>query len=215
MLVALIVIAVLVAVAAVVQLAIPRIAERRVRERLTAGGGSAEVSIAAVPATRLLRNSGDRLLVRGSGLEIGLAGGAAGAGRAGLSALDGFDEVDVELVDFRAGPFAIAAFVLERSAGQTYAMATRGTTTGAQLARMGGDLLRGLPGAGVVGAVAGGMPGVPLGQLEVSIEVQLELISEGGGLRVGAGSGSIGGYPAGPAATAIAAAVARRLEIVP
>ena len=214
MLIALIVLVALVVVAATLQLAIPRIAERRVRERLTAGGGSADVSIAAIPATRLLRNSGDRLLVRGSGLEIGLAGGAERPGPAGLTALDGFDEVDVELVDFRAGPFAIAAFVLERAAGETYAMATRGTTTGAELARMGGDLLRGLPGAGVVGAVAGGVRGVPLSQLEVSIEVQLELISEEGGLRVGTGSGSIGGYPAGPAATAIAAAVARRLEIV-
>ena len=212
MLVALIVLAAIVAVAAAAQLGIPRIAERRVRERLTIGGGSAEVSIAAVPATRLLRNSGDRLIVRGNGLEIGLTGGTE---RSGLSALDGFDEVDVELVDFRAGPFTIAAFVLERSAGQTYAMATRGSASGAELARMGGELLRGLPGAGVVGAVAGGMPGAPLGRLEVSIEVQLELISEAGGLRVGAGSGSIGGYPAGPAATAIAAAVARRLEIVP
>ena len=94
-------------------------------------------------------------------------------------------------------------------------MATRGATTGAELARLGGGLLRGLPGAGVVGAVAGGLPEVPMGGREVSIQVQLELISEDGRLRVGAGGGSIGGYPAGPAATAIAAAVARRLEIVP
>ena len=215
MLIALIVVLVAAAVAAALQLAIPRVAASRVRDRLTEGGGSAEVSIAALPATRLLGNSGDRLVVRGVGLDVGLASGGPEARPSGLAALDGFEDVDIELVDLRAGPFAIAAFVLRRSGGGTYAMATRGATTGAELARLGGGLLRGLPGAGVVGAVAGGLPEVPIGGREVSIQVQLELISEDGRLRVGAGGGSIGGYPAGPAATAIAAAVARRLEIVP
>jgi hypothetical protein len=45
--------------------------------------------------------------------------------------------------------------------------------------------------------------------------VQIELISEPGGLRVGTGGGSVAGYPAGPIATLVAAAVARRLELAP
>ena len=47
------------------------------------------------------------------------------------------------------------------------------------------------------------------------MSIEIELISDAGGLRVGSGGGSIAGYPAGPLATAVAVAVARRLEIVP
>lgn len=202
------------ALAGAIQLAIPRIAAGRVRARLTEGGGRAAVEIASFPATRLLRNRGDRLRVRGEALEIGLGRGADGA-QGGLSALDGFDEVDIELLDFRTGPFAIAAFVLARSGTESYAMATQGTTTGAELVRLGEGLISGLPGGPLIGAVAGAIPISPLSSREIAISVQIELISESGKLRVGAGGGSIAGYPAGPAATAIAAAVARRLEIVP
>lgn len=196
------------------QLAIPRIAARRVVTRLTTGGGHAEVRIAAFPAVRLLRNEGDELRVRGSGLEIGLAGGRSDAGDpVGISALDGFTAVDIELTAFRTGPFAIDAFVLARSGGESYAMATSGTISGTDLIRLGEGALRGGPAGSLLGVVAR-----RAGQLASSLlpfSVEIELISEEGGLRVGAGGGSIAGYPAGPVATVIAAAVARRLEIVP
>jgi hypothetical protein len=47
------------------------------------------------------------------------------------------------------------------------------------------------------------------------VALEIEIHSEPSGLRVGSGGGRIAGYPAGPIATTIAAAVARRLEIVP
>jgi hypothetical protein len=47
------------------------------------------------------------------------------------------------------------------------------------------------------------------------VAFEIELHSEEEGLRVGSGGGTIAGYPAGPIATTIAAAVARRLEIAP
>lgn len=199
------------------QLAIPRIAEARIRERLTAGGGEAEVSIRALPAIKLLRNEGERIWVRGRGLVIGLAGGPGAAdGRDpgpshGLSALDGFADVDIELVDFRTGPFAVDAFVLVRTGAGSYAMATQATTTASELAGLGFDRLLAIPGAGLIGTVAGPV----IGGREIGVSAEIELISEAGRLRVGAGTGSIAGYPAGPLATTIAAAVARRLEIVP
>ena len=205
------------AAAAGAQLAIPRIAQARVRERLTAGGGEAEVAIRALPATRLLRNEGQRIVVRGRGLVIGLASAETGPGAPaassppGLAALDGFTDVDIELVDFRTGPFAVAAFVLARSGPESYAMATRAKTTAAELAGFGLDRIGSPPGAGLIGALAG----PAIGGREIAVAVEIELISEDGALRVGAGGGSIAGYPAGPLATTIAAAVARRLEIVP
>ena len=205
----------LAAAAVVAQFLIPRIAAGRVCAQLTRGGGSADVEIAAFPATRLLRNRGDLLVVRGQGLEIGMGGGGQAPRPGGLAALDGFGHVDIELVDFRTGPFSIAAFVLERHGAESYALATKGTTSAAELARLGEGFLRGLPAAPVLGTVASGLPSLPLSSREVSISVEVELFSDGGRLEVGSGGGSIAGYPAGPIASAIAAAVARRLEIAP
>ena len=227
------------------QLLIPRIAERRIGARLVENGGEARIHIRAFPAIRLLRNAGDRLEVRGNGLVIGLApgqrqqaavaadrarrsqdrprsprrrsdltpGATSAPGRsAGLSALDGFEEVDIELVDFRTGPFAVDAFVLERSGGANYAMAVRGQTTPSELAALGLEALPPIPGGSLLESVAGA---APLGSRSFAVSLEIELISEPGDLRVGAGGGSIAGYPAGPFAATIAAAVARRLEIVP
>jgi hypothetical protein len=207
-------IALLLLAAAAVQLALPRIAAHRIRARLTAGGGEAEVEIAALPATKLLRGAGDRIVVRGRGLVIGLAAEPApvrGRPAPGLSALDGFAEVDLELVGFRTGPFAVDAFVLSRSGGGGYALATKARAAPAELAGLGLDRLPSLPGGGLIGSFAGAV----VGDREIPLAVELELISEAGELMVGAGGGSIAGYPAGPLATAIAAAVVRRLEIAP
>ncbi len=216
-LIALVLLAILAAGCA--QLAIPRIAEGRVRRRLTEGGGIAEVSIRSFPASRLLHNAGDRIEVRGRSLRIGLAGESfpTAESPAGLAALDGFTDVDIELVDFSTGPFAVAAFVLTRVGHGTYAMATQATTTAAEIARFGVERLPGLPpipglpGLGLLGSAAA----QAIGGREITVAVQIELISEQGRLRVGSGGGTIGGFPAGPLATMIAASVARRLEIVP
>lgn len=206
--------AVLLLIVIAVQISIPRVAAARIRSRLVEGGGVAEVRIAAFPAIRLLRAEGDRLVVRGRGLEIGLArGGGDGESTSGISTLDGFADVDIELTDFRTGPFAIDALVLTRSGSGSYAMATRGSIDGADLVRLGEGALRGFGVDALVGVVARGT--APLVARAVPISVEIELISSDLGLRVGTGGGSIAGYPAGPIATAIAAAVARRLEIAP
>jgi hypothetical protein len=196
---------------AAAQVGLPRLAGRRIAARLTESGGSAEVSVEAMPALRLLRNRGDRIVVRGSGLTIGL--GDRGSESAGVGALDGFGDVDVEIVDLRAGPFEVAAFVLVRRAGGPYAMAAEGTVSGAGLAGFGESWLRrAVPGGALLGVVAGT---APIGSRRVPVAIEVELHSEPGGIRVGTGGGRIAGYPAGPVATAIAAAVARRLEIAP
>lgn len=222
MAVVLVALVVLLVAAVTAQLVIPRLAELRIRRRLLAGGGVARVRVRALPATRLLHNAGDRIEVRGSGLEIKLASGIADVtgddpparvrGGPGLAALDGFTAVDIELVDFSTGPFAIDAFVLERSGGGSYAMAVRARTTPGELATLGLEALPEMPGGALLGIAAGA---APLGSRSFAVALEIELITEPGGLRVGAGGGTIAGYPAGPLAAAIAAAVARRLEIVP
>lgn len=212
--------AALLLVAAAVQIVLPLLAARRIRARLVEYGGEARVRVRAMPATRLLHNAGDRIEVRGSGLEIGLASGPRregaepppASGGPGLSALDGFEAVDIELVDFRTGPFAVDAFVLERAGGGSYAMAVRGQTTPSALAALGLETLLPIPGSALLGSVAGV---APLTSRSFVVALEIELFSEAGELRVGAGGGSIAGYPAGPLAAMIAAAVARRLELAP
>ena len=210
--IAIVIVLAAVAAAVLAQLLLPLIAARRIERRLTGSGGVAAVDVRAVPALLLLRDRGDRLVVRGSGLTIGL--GDASEGRAGgLQALDGFADVDIELTDLRAGPFAIAAFVLVRHSSGPYAMAADGAVSGAELARSGGSWLRSaIPGGTLIGAAA---RTIPLGARSVPVAIEIELHSAPGGLHVGSGGGTIAGYPAGPIATTIAAAVAQRLEIAP
>ena len=52
-------------------------AEHRIEDRLTDGGGTADVSLDAFPAARLLFGDGTKLSVTGSGLDLDLAASRA------------------------------------------------------------------------------------------------------------------------------------------
>lgn len=194
----------LLAVLIAIQLLIPKIAESRIATRLTDGGGEATVSISALPALRLLWREGDRLEVRGREVAIGLSGEGGG-----LSALDGFTEVDIRLHQFTTGPFEIAEFELVRQGPGPYLMRSQALTSGVALLDYGGAQF-GLAGSPLLTALA---RQAPLGARSFPVAVEVELASEAGLVRVASGGGTIAGYPAGPLASAIAAAVARRLEI--
>jgi hypothetical protein len=191
----------LVIVAVSAQVILPRLGERHVERRLTEGGGEAFVAIEAMPATQLLSRAGDAILVRGRSLVIGMTRDGGG-----LQTLDRFGRVDVALDDFTTGPFAVAHFELRREGDGPYLMRSRGFTTGAALAQFGGDWV----GTGLIGALAGA---APLTARRIPVEVEVELESVEGRVAVVGGGGRVAGYPAGPIATVIAAAVARRLEI--
>lgn len=185
------------------QLAILRLAARRVERRLGERGGEVFVSIDALPALRLLWRRGDRVLVRGRGLTLGMSG------RGGLGALDGFASVDIALTEFRTGPFEVSSFELTRGdRGGTYRMRSTAQTTGVALASYGGEQLGGL-----VPLLALLARQTPLGEAGIPVSLAVELVSEDGQISVSSGGGSIAGYPAGPVATMIAAAVARDVEI--
>ena len=73
---------------------IPGQAEKKVRDRLTRNGGTADVYIRAIPAIRLLCDDGDELDVEAHGIEIparDLRGGS-------FKQLDGFDQMRFEMV---------------------------------------------------------------------------------------------------------------------
>jgi hypothetical protein len=188
-------------VAVSAQVILPRLGERHVERRLTEGGGEAFVAIDAMPAWQLLSRTGDVIMVRGRSLVIGMSreGG-------GLQTLDRFRRVDVALDDFTTGPFAVAHFELTRDGPGPYLMRSQAHTTGAALAQFGGEQL----GTGLIGTLAGV---TPLTARQIPVEIEVELESVEGRVAVVGGGGRVAGYPAGPIATVIAAAVARRLEI--
>ena len=151
------VLAVVVIALVAVQIFLPRMAENDVEDRLTRDGGTAGVTIEAVPAVRLLFDDGDRIEVRAEEVEIPIEDIQ---GRS-FKQLDGFDEVDVQLALSTVGPFFAEEVTIERGEGDDlYAFNFRGTTSAAQV----GDFaLSGLPlggfALGIAGAIIGRITG--------------------------------------------------------
>jgi hypothetical protein len=185
------------------QLLVPGIGERQIEDRLTENGGSADVSLTATPAARLLLGDGDRIEVRGSDLDLDLITDDPQV----FDRLDGFDEVDVELSDFRAGPFDIDSFQLSRDGGGPYTLSSTSSTTAADLADFGADSL-GLAGGPLLRFFAGR---VPLGTRPIPIRLEMEMESNDGRISVVSGGGTVAGYPTGPLAQFITAAIVVRL----
>src|SRR4051794_37716733 len=98
----------LVALAVVSQLALPPYLEHRAAKRLTEHGGSAKVSMSALPAGRLLFGHGHSLTIRANGLAVDLQENQADV----FDQLDHFGLVDVDVVESRAGPFIVHSFTL-------------------------------------------------------------------------------------------------------
>ena len=198
----LIALAVLVVLAVASQFVIPPVAENRVEDRLTSGGGSADVSLDAFPAARLLFEDGDRIEVRGNGLDLDLQRETNI-----FDNLDGFDEVDVSLTDYRAGPFQIRTFELTRDGPEaTYHLVLAGSATPADIATYGAARL-GLVGGPLLGAIAAQLGG----KRPVPIDLDMQLRSEDGRVVVESGGGTVAGLPAGLLAQVITSAIVVRL----
>src|SRR5436189_4304182 len=119
------------------QFALPPIAEDRAADRLTDAGGSADVSISAFPALRLLFGDGDRIDVRGRGLTLPATGDQTGA----LDALNGFTHVDIRLHDTKVGPVTLRDFALRREGPLPYTVRSTASTSPADLADFGAGQL--------------------------------------------------------------------------
>ena len=198
-----IVILVLTTVLVGAQLFVPGFGERKIEDRLTESGGEADVTLSATPAARLLLGDGDRIEVRASNLDLELETEDPEV----LNRLDGFDEVDVALEDFRAGPFDVMSFQMSREGDGPYAVSSVSSTTAADLVGYGAGAL-GLAGGPLLRFFAGR---APLGSREIPIEVDMEMESDDGRIQIVSGSGTVAGYPTGPLAQFITAAIVVRL----
>ena len=184
------------------QIFLPGAAESDVEDRLTRDGGTASVTIDAVPALRLLFDDGDKIEVRAEEVEIPLEDIQ---GRS-FKELDGFDEVDVRLARSTVGPFFAEEVTIQRPEGEAlYAFNFDGTTSAAQVSDF---ALAGLPPLlrSALTALAG-----RAGERELPISLDVDLRSEGGRARVVGGGGTFAGLPLGGFALGIAGAIISRI----
>jgi hypothetical protein len=197
---------ILLASAIAIQLALPPLAARQAEKQLTKHGGHASVELKAFPSPRLLFKEGDSLKVRASGLVTPPADPTS---KGTLSDIDGFDNVDIQVVGMHVGPLTIARLTLiRRGAAAPYEAKIQATTTPAAVATFAGNTVGGGLG-GFLGGLAGStMPGAGV---ELPIDVDAILTSEEGAIRAQQVSGSVAGFPAGPFVEAITAALAGRL----
>jgi hypothetical protein len=181
------------------QVLIPPLGAHQVEDRLEVGGGTADVTMGAVPALRLLWGDGERLEVDAHDLDLPLDRDLHV-----FDDLDGFGIVDVSIANSHAGPFDLTSFSLTRDGPGPYHMVTSGQTTAADLVDYGIDGVE-LPGSSVLD----GLMELFLGPSDDSIPVSLDmqLASDEGVVRVLSGESTVEGIPAGPVGAMITSAI--------
>jgi hypothetical protein len=181
------------------QILIPPLGAHRVEDRLEAGGGTADVTIGAVPALRLLFGDGERLEVDAHDLDLPLDRDLHV-----FDDLDGFGIVDVSIANSHAGPFDLTSFSLTRDGSGPYHMVTDGQATASDLVDYGIGGVD-LPGTSILDSLMQ----VFLGPSDESIPVSLDmrLASDQGVVRVVSGESEVAGIPAGPVGEMITSAI--------
>jgi hypothetical protein len=203
---AIVTVAVLIALVALgSQIAIPAYVSSQVEDDLTQNGGTAHVEIHATPAVKLIDGKGDRIEIHASNLRFDLPNESTEV----FDRLDGFDEVDAELVRIHTGPFEVQRFVLQRTEGQdAYRMTMQARSTPEQLTDYAAERL-GAPFNGFMGRFATGL--LPWDNSPVPVSIEAVVRSDGGKLTVTQARGDVAGLPVGPIAERLAGAVANRL----
>lgn len=184
------------------QAIIPNQAEQEVEDRLTRGGGNADVTVKAIPAIRLLFDDGDVIEVDARRVNIPIEDLRGGS----FKELDGFDEVDVRLLRSEIGPFTANRVRIERPEGrENYDFVFRGSTSAGQLADFALGALP--PTLRSLIETIGGRPA----ETPIPIRLDAELKSRGGRADLVSGSGTVAGLPLGGIALPIAGAIISRL----
>ena len=159
------------------QLALPPYVAGRAEDRLTAGGGEAEVDVDALPAVRLIAGDGDRLDVRGEKLAVDLRAREERV----LDRLDGFGEVRIVLTSLDAAPFRVERLDLTRTGdGAPYRLQATATVTPAELGAYAGAQFGGALGS-FLGGLAARATGV--GSEPIPVELDAQLVSADGSAR--------------------------------
>jgi len=179
------------------ELLLPGHLERRVENRLTARGGSATVSLEAVPALRLLARRGDEVGIEAEQLELELPPQGARI----WTRLDGFRRVRIRLQDSRAGPFDLRVLRLEKAnGGGLYRLTVDAVVSARSFAGYAGGIVgEGL--SDLAGAV-----GVPVART-LPVDADLRVASDDGRPRVVSGGATVAGFPADLVVHAVAGSI--------
>ena len=135
------------------QVIAPRVLSGEVEKRLTQDGGTAEVTITAVPALTLVAGRGQSIEISGDDLVYDLDE----RNERPFERLDGFGDVRIDLRNLDAGPVRLSTFTLTREGrDEPYALSIRGTSTPRDLAAELGSATGGTLG-GLLGGLASGV----------------------------------------------------------
>jgi len=181
---------------------IPNRTENKIEDRLTKHGGTADVTVKAIPAIRLLFDDGDELSVDARRIDIPVAELRGGA----LKKLDGFDHMRFEMTSSEIGPFTADRAVLRRPEGaKLYDFAFTGSTSPGQLADF---ALGSLPPAlrSLIETISGRSA-----DSAIPIHLDAKLKSDNGRAELVRGSGSVAGLPIAGIALPIAGTIISQL----
>ena len=181
------------------QIFLPGIGEGAIEDRLTDNGGIAHASLSAKPAARLLWGDGDRIAIDATGLELEVT---TEDDPVVLDDLDRFGEVEIVMRNTRVGPVDLDDFILTRDGDEPYSLEATGTSSFSDLAEFGAEAFD-VPGSDLLG----GILNVATGGTDIDVELDMEIESDDGRVRVIEGGGEIAGVPAGPLAAFITSAV--------
>jgi hypothetical protein len=187
------------------QFALPPIISGKIEDRLTKGGGTADATINALPALRLLFHDGDKLKVRANDVTIPIRE----LGGGGFKDLDGFDEVELRLENFTVGPFRAKQTLIDRPEGESlYDFAFRGSTSATQLSNFALSALP-PPLAALIGGLVDRTSRVGSSQIPIRLDATMK--SDNGTAQLVRGTGTVAGIPLGPLAIGIAGAIVSRI----
>ena len=198
--------AILIVLLVATQVILPRVISGEVEKRLTQDGGTAEVTITAVPAVTLATGRGQSIEISGDDLVYDLDERKERP----FERLDGFGDVDVELRDLDAGTVRLSSFMLTRQGrDEPYKLAMRGTSTPRELAAELGSATGGTLGGLLGGLASGVLPDGGMGTVPLQLDATVD--SDDGRPQIDTARATVAGVPAGRLTEVVLRSVLDRL----
>ncbi len=198
--------AILIVLLVATQVILPRIISGEVEKRLTQDGGTAEVTITAVPAVTLATGRGQSIEISGDDLVYDLDERKERP----FERLDGFGDVDVDLRDLDAGTVRLSSFVLTRQGrDEPYTLSMRGTSTPRELAAELGTATGGTLGGLLGGLASGVLPDGGMGTVPLQLDATVG--SDDGRPQIDTARATVAGVPAGRLTEVVLRSVLDRL----
>ena len=188
------------------QVILPRVISGEVEKRLTQDGGTAEVTITAIPAVTLAAGRGQSIEISGDDLAYDLDERKERP----FERLDGFGDVRIDLRDLDAGAVKLTSFTLSREGrDQPYELSMRGSSTPRDLASELGSATGGTLGGLLGGLASGVLPDAGMGAVPLRLDASVASVD--GRPRIDQARATVAGVPAGRLTEVVLRSVLERL----